>query len=936
LKPTYVALDLETTGLDAENDSIIEIGAIRFSEDEGEIDRFSTLVNPRRPLPRAVENLTGISESELAAAPPLEVVALDFEKFLRGAAIVGHNVTGFDLPVLDRAGIAHAGAVHDTNEIALLVMPGRDEYSLEALCRDARITNESPHRALSDAEASMELFLHLQTHTRMLPASVLAQVAEWLADTPHAARTFFAEIAGGLGDTASRGNGDWRIEAPQQAPALKRKGSGAKADASEALRTLDAVKARRDVLPEFEERAEQRTMTEAVAQAFDDDAQPLVVEAGTGTGKSLAYLIPAANHALATGDRVIVSTATINLQEQLLRKDLPAVHALVEGRGEDFRACQLKGRRNYLCLARFHAQKAAGPQSDAEALLASRILIWLTQTQTGDRSELRLTQAEEAVWSRLSADGAECNSSSSPYVIDGTCFLQRARREAESSHVVVVNHSLLLSNAAVGGTVLPPFDRLIIDEAHHLEDEATRQFGFASGERDIIDMLERCEGLAPQVQAGLRTLTLALGPHAELTNAAREVQQASAAVRPRLTEFCGRLIAFLSEHGEAGGDGQRLLVTRSTRAQPDWSDIEISWENLKLTLQTLTQALKGQAMAQAADGAGEMVNIEILRTEVDLLLQGVQERVIGLSSAIEQDDPERIVWLERARADGTPIVSWVPLAVDGMLQDRVYDGLRTVVLTGATLSSGDDPSTGFAYIQQRLGLMDAKTLALGSPFDYKRAALVLLPQDMAEPNETPYLQQLAATVTDVISASQGRALVLFTSHADLRRVHEMTVDALKREGVVALAQGVDGSPRQLVRQLQSTEACAVYGTASFWEGVDIPGDALSLLVMARLPFNVPSEPVFAARSAAYDDPFNEYGLPQAVLRFKQGFGRLIRSRTDRGVIVVLDRRITSRAYGATFLDALPACTRKIVPVRMMAENVAQWLATGSVEPAPSR
>lgn len=935
MKPTYVALDLETTGLDSENDSIIEIGAIRFSEDEGEIDRFSTLVNPRRPLPRAVENLTGISESELASAPPLEVVALDFEKFLRGAAIVGHNVTGFDLPVLDHARIAHAGAVHDTNEIALLVTPGRDEYSLEALCRDANIVNESPHRALSDAVASMELFLHLQTRARMLPASVLSQVAQWLAHTPHAVRAFFAEIAAGLGDVASgRGNGDWRLEAPSFPPALRRKGNGAHADAGESLRMLDDVK-ERGILPEFDERVEQRTMTEAVAQAFSDE-QPLIVEAGTGTGKSLAYLIPAASHALATGDHVIVSTATINLQEQLLRKDLPAIHALVEGRGEDFRACQLKGRRNYLCLSRFHALTAARPQSDAEALLASRILIWLTQTKTGDRSELRLTQAEEAIWWRLSADGAECNSSNSPYVVDGTCFLQRARREAESSHVVVVNHSLLLSNAAVGGTVLPPFDRLIVDEAHHLEDEATRQFGFVSGERDIIDTLDRCEGLAPQVQAGLRTLTLALGPHAELTNAAREVHQVSSAVRPRLKEFCGRLIAFLSEHGEAGGDGQRLLVTRSTRAQPDWSDIEISWENLKLTMQALTTALKGQAMAQASDGAGEMVNIEILRTEVDLLLQGVQERVNGLSAAIEHDDPDHIVWLERARADGTPIVSWVPLAVDGMLQDRVYDGLQTVVLTGATLSSGDDPSTGFAYIQQRLGLLDAKTLALGSPFDYGRAALILLPQDMPEPNENPYLSQLATAVTEMIAAAQGRALVLFTSHADLRRVHEMTVDALKREGVLALAQGVDGSPRQLVRQLQQTESCAVYGTSSFWEGVDIPGDALSLLIMARLPFNVPSEPVFAARSAAYDDPFGEYGLPQAVLRFKQGFGRLIRSRTDRGVIAVLDRRITSRAYGATFLDALPPCTRKIVPVRMMADNVSQWLATGAVTPTPSR
>lgn len=251
-----------------------------------------------------------------------------------------------------------------------------------------------------------------------------------------------------------------------------------------------------------------------------------------------------------------------------------------------------------------------------------------------------------------------------------------------------------------------------------------------------------------------------------------------------------------------------------------------------------------------------------------------------------------------------------------------------MVLTGATLSSGEAGSTGFTYIQQRLGLMDAETLALGSPFDYSTAALVLLPSDMPEPNEPGYMHHLATTVTELVTASQGRALILFTSHAALRTIHDMTVEQLKREGVLALAQGVDGSPRQLVRALQTTPNCAVYGTASFWEGVDIRGEALSLLVMARLPFQVPTEPVFAARSAAYDDPFGEYGVPQAVLRFKQGFGRLIRSRTDRGAMVVLDRRITSRSYGQTFISALPACTMRTMPVREMGRHVAGWLAGG--------
>ena len=930
MEPTYVALDLETTGLDPATDSIVEIGAVRFDRNEV-IDRYHTLVNPHRSLPRAVKVLTGISDEELSAAPSIEVVAHDLEKYLSGAEIVGHNITGFDLPVLANSGISYGGPVHDTNELANLMLPGQGEYSLAALCRDLEISNETPHRALSDAEASMGLFRHLRGRAMSLPAEVLDQVAEWLRDTDWPCRDFFRQAAEDAASIRSARPTRLLIKAPPAPEPLSRITNPDSVRPEDALGALSSARGRPEILPNFEERAEQQEMTSAVADAFSDET-PLIVEAGTGTGKSLAYLIPAAQHALGSGDRVIVSTATINLQDQLLRNDLPAVKALVDRPGSDLKGCQLKGRRNYLCLSRFQALRMTGPQNEAEALLAARILIWLITTTTGDRSELRLTSREEVIWGRLSADGADCTASTSPFVVDGTCFLQRARKEAEASHIVVVNHSLLLTNVAAGGQAIPPYERLIIDEAHHLEEEATRRFGFTAGERELKEMLDRCEALAPQVQTGLKALTLALGPHTELTTAARDVRQAVAAVRARLEEFSELLVGFLSSHGEGGRDEPRMLITRGARAQPDWSDIEIGWENLNLTLRRLAFTLEQQQTGLTAEGAGEMVNVEILRAEVDLLLQEVQGRANGLALGIEHDDPERIVWLERARSDGTPIVSWVPLAVDEVLQDRLYADLRTLVLTGATLASGDD----FSYLQQRLGLMDATTQALGSPFQYDRAALVLLPSNIPEPSEPGYLQHVATAVTEMATASKGRGLILFTSHASLRTVHDMAVEPLRKEGIVALAQGVDGSPRQLVRALQSTPNCVVFGTSSFWEGVDIPGEALSLLVITRLPFNVPTEPVFAARSATYEDPFREYTLPQSVLRFKQGFGRLIRSRTDRGVFAVLDRRVTSRDYGRAFVDALPKCTNKIVPLRSMPNEVRQWLQTSSSAPAATR
>ena len=269
-----------------------------------------------------------------------------------------------------------------------------------------------------------------------------------------------------------------------------------------------------------------------------------------------------------------------------------------------------------------------------------------------------------------------------------------------------------------------------------------------------------------------------------------------------------------------------------------------------------------------------MVNYELIRSEVDSLLQETQGTVNGLSVALEKDDPERIVWLEAERTDGSLVVTSVPLAVSGLLQENLYNGLSTLVLTGATLQA----QGSFAYLQERLGLEDAETLALGSPFDYRRAALVLVPRDMPEPDWPGYLESLSHAIGDLVRGSRGRALVLFTSHSSLRATHQLLSEMLHDEAIQVLGQGIDGSARQLVRTLQSNPNTVLLGTASFWEGVDIVGEALSLLVIPRLPFNVPSDPVFAARSGLYDDPFAQYALPQAVLRFKQGFGRLIGRR----------------------------------------------------------
>ncbi len=922
---TYVSLDLETTGLDPQSDAVIEIGAVKFTR-EGVLDRLSTFVNPHRPIPERVQQLTGISQADVQDAPPLEAVAADVERFIEGCVLVGSNVIGFDAPLLDAKGIRRGEEIYDTHDLATFLLPGLPEYGLAALARHLEIEMPVHHRALPDAETAREVLLALFRRASALPVDVLSQVAAWLAATAWPWRNFFREVWEGVAAEGAAGR-PFALPRPAIAEPLQPRERRQSTDAEEALGILAAGRGRPDLLPQFEERPQQQAALRAVTQALNEGNR-LLLEAGTGTGKSLAYLIPAAVHSLANGSRVVVSTATINLQEQLTGKDIPTLEALLPPDG-GFRACLLKGRRNYLCLRRFEALRASPDLSDDEARIASRILIWLTQTETGDRSELRLSQGEEAIWRRICAEGADCTADNSPFVVEGTCFLQRARKQAESSHLVVVNHALLLSDIAHGGRVLPPYDDVIIDEAHHLEAEATRQFGFSGGERAVTDLLDRSEALRGSVRAALRGSVAALGPGGQLSGIAEAIAQATAGARPRAAEMSGQIGSFLKQHAssDAGGGQQPLLLNRAMRVQPDWSQVEVAWENLRLALGNVISLLEelGEALV---DADSSLLGLELIRAEVGALAQEGKELRDGLAAAIESEDPQRVVWLEHDRRDGSPVVASAPLRVDETLRERLYEDRRSVVLTGASLAV----QGGFDYLRGRLGMEDACELLLGSPFDYRRAALLLIPSDMPEPSRSDYTDVLSHAVIDLARAAGGRALVLFTSHSALRTAHALTRDALRADGIDVFAQGIDGSPRQLIQALKSNPRAVVLGTASFWEGVDIAGEALSLLIIARLPFNVPTEPVFAARSAEYDDPFGQYAVPQAALRFKQGFGRLIRSKSDRGVVAVLDRRIVSKAYGAAFLDSLPPCQVREVPLRELAAQTAGWLGGHDTPP----
>ena len=937
----YVALDLETTGLDPERDEIIEVAAIRF-DGSGVLDTYHSLVNPARRLEYRIEMLTGIAPASLVDAPRFGSIAVEVEEFIGLDPIVGQNPM-FDVTFLARKGVQVFGPAYDTFDLASLLLPALREHSLGAIADHLGLQFTNRHRAMADADAAMRVFSALLERLMASPPDVLAEADRIASGSDWALRHLFREVAAARprapGDSQREGIVHGFVKAPSPlGEPLTPSGKRVVVSPDDSA-LLIASEAARSALEPYEERDEQMEMARAVAEALAT-GDHLVVEAGTGVGKSLAYLVPSALHAVRNSARTVISTNTINLQEQLTGQDIPVLRRLLAPAGigeDDLRVAQLKGRRNYLCLLHWAAARRSTGLSSDEARLLVRLLFWLGRTDTGDRAELNLRREEEPVWDRMGAHEGNCLSMQCSYVRDGSCFLFRAKKRAESAHLLIVNHALLLSDVVASGNVLPEYRHLVIDEAQHLEDEATRQFGFSASEADVLGWLdtlhtragrERTGGLAGTVMNATRTSQQALGYAPQLQALARTLSQAVGRARDRVPPFFQRLRVFAQQHSSGGGDyDERLMISRAVRVQPDWADVEGQWFDAEERLAEAAGVVDELLAVLEETSATEILDREAVMAEAAELRDAGERLREGITRIIGHDDRETVCWMSLGRNEASPSVSSAPLSVAEKLRASFFLGKDTAVLTSATLTT----EGSFTYLKTRTGSEDARELMLGSPFDYRRSTLILTPGDMPEPDNPAYAAAVQSALIDLIAASEGRALVLFTSHAALRTAYGGVKRPLEEQQILVLGQGIDGTPRQLLSALRGSHRTAILGAASFWEGVDVTGEALSLLVVARLPFSVPTDPVFQARADLFDQPFEQYALPQAILRFKQGFGRLIRRKTDHGVMVVLDRRLRSRQYGEAFLRSLPPCNLREVPMRELGGQVAAWLARPAAE-----
>ncbi|HEX7082676.1 MAG TPA: ATP-dependent DNA helicase [Gaiellaceae bacterium] len=583
-------------------------------------------------------------------------------------------------------------------------------------------------------------------------------------------------------------------------------------------------------LPGFEPRPEQAALAQAVERALGL-GEHLLAEAGTGVGKSLAYLVPA----LTSGQRVVVATATKALQEQLLRKDVPLAAAAV---GREVSVAVLKGRQNYLCRRQLQGFQPFLLADGRDALAWEAMQSWLDETGTGDRAELDV-EPSEALWAELSVGADRCGGRRCPFV--GACFSEAARERAAEADLVIVNHALYFAHLAAGGGVLPEHDAVVFDEAHRLEESAASWLGGRVSRH------------------GLRRLA------ADVERACRDV------VKPLPARALDRVER----------SGERLL-----RAVAPPSGRRRLREPPREPIELLVSAL-GDLADQLAGGSEE--------------LDGLGRRAVALAaeaaSCLDADEQNRVVWSE------PDAVAWAPVDVSAELRERLWDDGPTAVLVSATLTTGQDAT----FVRRRLGLEHARELVVGSPYDFAEQALLYVPRAMPDPRSDGFTARAADEIVSLLGLSEGRALVLTSSYRALDAYRAQVRDRVPYE---VLVQGEAPRERLLERFREEVDSVLI-ATATFWQGVDVPGEALSLLVIDKLPFSAPGDPLHEARCEAVEraggDWFRDYALPTAMLQLRQGFGRLIRGHADSGVVAILDPRLVTKPYGRAFLGALPRC-----------------------------
>lgn len=947
----FAVLDLETTGHSSEDD-ILQVGLVIVSDELEIIESYSSFVRPNIPIPAFITQLTGINESVVADAPRLKEVIDSLVPFLDDVVLVAHNVgfdAGFLNQALGRCGLRpFAGRRLDTIELLRILYPTINTYQLGAVTELFGIPHDQHHRADSDAKATALLLIETVKKLRKLPLLTLQRLSALVDDGSDLSwfikhtqkemeyRTVFESNEYDYFNQFALKVREWSDEQPPRAGSVN---SMPLTDVSFDNYLADVRHRFEQKFKNYEEREAQVAMFKEVYSALNQN-QHLLIEAGTGTGKSLGYLIPALYYGIQNGKKVVVSTHTINLQEQLRQRDLPLLDEILPF---EFKASIFKGRGNYLCLRKFegkvNTKDLVSPIEDT--VTAAQMVVWLGETETGDQEELNFGNKGSDFWSTVASDTDSCLNRACPWF--KRCFYHRAKHESNIADVTITNHSMLFTDVQADHRLLPTYTHLIIDEAHHVEEVAGKHLGMQINYFSLTQAVLRLykdarSGLLP----GLRQKLL----YEDDAHQASWLETIDTVIPifQEIKEHWDKLFEMFYSFTSTSSDGptengQSVCRLKKTELPAGWEDGVTVEGNLHTELNRVVRTVD-KMVTDIKDRVDDSA-VQALITDLNGAVRDLTRLKDELRTFIKLELTDSVFWIEASSVYRYRSVQLygVPVDVSAQLQKYFFDVKESIVLTSATLSV----QKSFQYAEEQLGLTGyeeqgrLKTVQLPSPFNYREQALVVIPRNFPVLKgvsvDDTYLEMLVASLADAAKETKGRMLVLFTSYRMLKQVYEPLKEKLTVSGIQVLGQGIDsGNRTKLTRRFRQTPESVLLGTSSFWEGVDIPGEALICLAIVRLPFQPPSHPLAEAKAEMLQrqkqNPFMKLSIPQAVIRFKQGFGRLVRTSQDKGIVIIYDTRVIDTYYGKHFLYSLPGPKIETMHTDQMILRMREWLSDG--------
>lgn len=935
MKNRFVVIDVETTGNHAHTkDRIIQIGAVVI-EDEKIIDRFSTFINPEIKLTPFIQQLTGIDDAMVRNAPTFKSVVPRIKSLTEDAYFVAHNVP-FDLNFLQ----AELQRNHfpilkipqiDTVELSRFLLPMEDGYRLNQLADLLEISDFQPHRADHDAEVTALLLIYLLKKLKQLPLVVLHHLYSLANNLKSDVEKLLTEVISMKEEEANhqynygfdifRGFALAKFNSETMKDTTKVKGF------REYLKNYNSIDDWLETYDTFQMRPGQSEMIRNVEHALYHSHHALI-EAGSGTGKTIAYLLPAIFLAKERNRPIVISTYTIQLQQQIIERDVPILKKLVPF---SFSATIIKGRSHYICLRKFEKFLKEPTKNYDAVLTKAQILVWLTETTTGDIDELNLPSGGKIIWNKINSEVGCCDKNSPWY---SRCYYQRTKEKAQTSELIITNHSLLFSDMKSEYTTLPNYSEIIIDEAHHLGNVARNQLGDSLDYFSIHFLLNR---LGQIDQDSLLNDLANFGRKEPSANHGQVVRKADQMIKDLKFEF-DEFFRMIRSYVLSKNSATLNEIGRITYRYHPKMEISHLWNAI--------EEAASRIYFQVLDVVKEMEKIDDLtklypltnhesgifndfrNIKLTIMSTGMKIKKLFLNS---QDDGVFWMEIEPKGALNATYIFFNPVEVKGILHDEFFKTKKGVVLTSATLTAGES----FSYVIDQLGISEFQplTVKIPSAFDYLNRVKIFIPTDLPIVNQTieqDYVTEISKRVVDIARISQGKMLVLFTSYSMLKQTYSSLKQTSEKDEFSILAQGVNGrSGSKLIKKFKESESGILLGTSGFWEGIDIPGNDLTCVVIVRLPFSNPHNPVYAAHlekiEKAGGNSFYELSLPEAIIRFKQGFGRLIRTNKDFGGIFIFDQRIITTAYGKQFLNSLPPVKVSIGDTSKLIHELKGWL-----------